>query len=163
MTEKNDPILRWWLRPFFEAVRDRLGDNLIGVEVGVSQGTNARGILREIPKIKMLHLVDNYQPPWDGGFAYATQKLSIYETRIAWRLKSSVEAAQDFEDEYRLEFRFLRGAFVIAGRIDMGFFQKILDGFEDIRFVIHNQDMNTLEIRFLFRHFRSASFTIYSR
>lgn len=45
----------------------KLGDNLIGVEIGTDEGINAREIL-ETGKIKMLYLIDPYMPYNEPSF-----------------------------------------------------------------------------------------------
>ena len=77
------------------------GQSVVGAEVGVARGTNALHILKCMPNLRLLYLVDPYEhyPDWTSTRAkdrlywpkdlrlikyQAQQLLSPFESRIAW-------------------------------------------------------------------------------
>jgi len=105
-----------------------LGDNLIGVEVGVFKAESSCTILQNCPNVKILHLVDNWKPyndylkdPYDGRVAYIVDqenidiikfmaynniKYSGHKDKVTIHEGQSSEIAKTFEEEY-FDFVFL--------------------------------------------------------
>jgi hypothetical protein len=51
------------MRPFFETVKNTFLDNpIVGAEIGVALGENAKNVLEGISNIKTLYLIDPYFP-----------------------------------------------------------------------------------------------------
>lgn len=98
-------ILNIGKRPAIDAIKKELGDNLIGVEIGVNKGYNASYIC-DIVKPKALYLID----PWDNFFDPASGEIIGEIQYIATKQllapfvcceiirKTSAEAVRDFKD-----------------------------------------------------------------
>lgn len=87
------------LRPSIEICRRILGENITGVEVGVSWGVNARGTLNCWPQLKMLHLVDIYAKAIPEDIEKVKAKFAGLEQRITWHIGPSVEMAKIIDNE----------------------------------------------------------------
>lgn len=85
----------FWLRPAIQYVKNHLDGPLIGAEVGVYEGDNAYDILKNIPRVAHLYLVDPYtgdywlfKPAYAMTVPPAKQKamdiLKPYENRVTW-------------------------------------------------------------------------------
>jgi hypothetical protein len=93
-------------------VLDAMNLNNKAVEVGVAFGENAEIILNTC-SLKTLYLVDPYKyvpmenpkgygdaiKDWQGCYGYAKNKLSQFGSRAKFILMTSVEAAEQFENE----------------------------------------------------------------
>ena len=107
---------------------------LIGAEIGVLHGNNAKSIIETL-NIKKLYLIDPYKPYQDRIFrdpreAYriAYQNLSKYQNRITWILKESEKAINDIPDD--LDFVYIHGNHnyeYIKKEIEL-YFEKVKDG-----------------------------------
>ena len=93
------------LRPMFRYVRDNMGGNLVGVEVGVDRAVNARKVL-ELLDIKWLYLVDPYTP-YENHRTYEEQQrykkqaknhLKHYSDRTYWMYYDSLTASQNLQN-----------------------------------------------------------------
>ena len=71
-------------------VRENYDGELVGVELGVRNGTNAKNILRILPNIKTLYLIDIWKDYSQDGVSYdhsdgydkTNRKLGKYDGRI---------------------------------------------------------------------------------
>jgi hypothetical protein len=90
---------------------------LVGVEIGVKDGTNALSLLQTLP-IKKLYLVDPYMPYYDGStynseaeqkmhYETAEKFLAQFRSKTQFLLKTSEEAAKDIPD--KLDFVYIDG------------------------------------------------------
>lgn len=102
-------------RPMIKFISQRENNKrLVGVEIGVSTGANARRILELLP-IKMLYLVDPYLPYLEEGkivntsigYPKARAKLAGYTDKIKFILKESVKAKKEIPDD--LDFVYIDG------------------------------------------------------
>jgi len=103
------------MRPSFEFIKRNLGENLVGVEIGVNRGKHAEELLKGLD-FKKLYLVDI----WDKRAYYikhggilTDEKMYQYVLRtfkdndkVEIIRKCSVEAAPQFEDE-SLDFAYI--------------------------------------------------------
>jgi len=114
------PILRdmhtqWFTHPFTKYVKKTLGDNLVGAEIGVFKGENAKNML-SILNIKKLYLIDPYKAYNDASCsAYqmneniktqAQKRLSNYKN-IKFIGKTSMDAIDDIPNN--LDFIYIDG------------------------------------------------------
>jgi hypothetical protein len=96
-------------RPSLRTLRDK--KDLIGIEIGVSDGANALNILENLD-IKKLYLVDSYVDyahfknviEWKKE---AYQKLEKYKDRIIWIEKTSDDAIKDIQEQ--VDFCYIDG------------------------------------------------------
>ena len=58
------------VRPMIQYVRENYNGGLVGVELGVRNGTNAKNILRILPNIKTLYLIDIWKDYSQDGVSY---------------------------------------------------------------------------------------------
>ena len=105
------------------AIKENLGKDLIGVEIGVYKGENAKRMLSSLP-IKMLYLVDPYElyKEWDyeGEVAKvnkntmkkleetAKKRLKHFKNKIIWIKKKSEDAFKDIPNN--LDFVYIDAA-----------------------------------------------------
>lgn len=95
--------------------------NLVGCEVGVSEGINAHGILNEL-NIKKLYLVDCYtiftikspgcetsQADIDRDKAKARERLAPWESKLTWLEKMSDEVTAEDIPPGSLDFVYIDG------------------------------------------------------
>jgi len=105
------------MRDFFKTLPQT--DKLTGVEVGVYRGDNALLILKGLPYLEKLYLVDPYTDYRDAesyvamsemefSEKEAKEKLKAFEQKITWIKKPSVEASADF-DNSSLDFVYIDG------------------------------------------------------
>lgn len=87
------------LRPSIEICRRILGKDVIGAEIGVSWGVNARGTLNCWPQLKMLHLVDIYAKALPEDIEKIRAKFAGLEQRITWHIGSSVDMARFIKND----------------------------------------------------------------
>jgi hypothetical protein len=103
----------WYTRPFTRFVLERYGKNeLIGVEIGVDYGLNAKTMLTFLP-IKKLYLIDPYSEEVDGisgdkRFVKAQQFLAKFDKKIEFIRKTSEGAITHILDN--LDFVYIDGA-----------------------------------------------------
>jgi predicted O-methyltransferase YrrM len=105
-----------------------LGDNIVGVELGVFEGASFLTLLHNCPNIKTLHGVDIYKPyddyikiPYDGtvgmkvdkptseiirAVSFTRQKYSGMTDKIVFHEDDSTAVASKFEDE-SIDFIFM--------------------------------------------------------
>lgn len=90
------------MRPCLRTAKERLGDGLIGVEVGVGLGDNASEILH-CWRLEKLYLVDPYISYGDKNHEYqkhvkeeAAKKIVFFNAK--WIYEESVIAANQFSD-----------------------------------------------------------------
>jgi predicted O-methyltransferase YrrM len=111
-----EPIIpSLYTRPMIELVKT-LGNNLIGVEIGVSGGFNAKNILLSLP-IKKLYLVDPYETFMQNGesikqhdgeeYEKAWRRLKEFEFKVEFILKDSCKAVKDIPNN--LDFVYIDG------------------------------------------------------
>lgn len=99
------------IRPTILQVKKQGKENLIGAEIGVSIGDNAKNILCMLP-INKLYLVDSYEPYFDESnckkmyttehtvyYDIAKKNLKEYRDKICFVLCDSINAAKDIPDE----------------------------------------------------------------
>lgn len=97
----------------------QLGEDLVGVEIGVWRGESALQILQNLP-IKMLYLVDPYikyneynineissHQNMDDNKEYARELLKVYADRITWVEKKASHAVFDIPDN--VDFVYIDG------------------------------------------------------
>ena len=77
-----------------------------GAEIGVQQGVNARNILADYKG--MMHLVDNWNPKWDGTRNLAICMANLNRKPVKYLVMDSVESANHVEDE-SLDFVYIDG------------------------------------------------------
>ena len=127
--------------PFIKFVKDNLGKDLVGLEVGARGGTNAVYLLDNLG-IKKLYLVDNWKEyrDGDGGGTYFTQEVqdaeysvclknvSEYGTKVEVLRESSEDAIRRFPDNF-FDFIYIDGnhkyEFV---KMDMAWHKKLKKG-----------------------------------
>jgi len=88
-------------------------NSVIGVEIGVCYGINAFDMLKNFPKLGMLHLVDPYIGRMPHYYAGARKLLSPYEHRIVWHIVNSEYAVRRFTKE-TLDFVYIDGSHTIT-------------------------------------------------
>ena len=131
-----------------------LGNDLVGVEIGVCKGESALGMLQNLP-IKMLYLVDPYVeyeeyniteisgcPNMDENEASAKELLKDYEGRITWSRKKSNDAVNDIPND--LDFVYIDGNHA-GGYVKMdieNYYPKVKDGG-----ILAGHDFQKIEIR----------------
>jgi hypothetical protein len=101
-------------RPMTLFLKNCAKTELVGVEIGVASGENARNMLEELP-IKKLWLVDPYTPYFEHGTIRdgsrakeeAKQTLSKF-SQVVFVEKTSEEAVKDIHD--KLDFVYIDGA-----------------------------------------------------
>lgn len=107
--------------PEFSVPNGSKADKLVGVEIGVSLGSHADGLLKTYPQLE-LYLVDPYLDYNDReGLIMDMEKtgeeahklLDIYGNRAKWIKKLSTDAALDFEDE-SVDFVYIDGCHLMA-------------------------------------------------
>lgn len=97
----------------------KLGNDLVGVEIGVWRGESALGILQNLP-IKKLYLVDPYikydgyniseisgHPHMEENEAIAREVLGDYDDKIVWIKKKAHDALVDIPDD--VDFVYIDG------------------------------------------------------
>lgn len=97
-------------------ISQNLKDPLVGAEIGVYQGGNAKKMLRAL-NIKKLYLIDPYVhyaeykddvlPDFLGHFRLAKHLLSEFKDKIVWIRKKSSDAVPDIPDN--LDFVYIDG------------------------------------------------------
>ena len=102
------------VRPMIHFIKRYLGFKpLVGIEIGVLYGHNAKSILETL-NIKKLYLIDPYLPYTDRVFRdprkaleEARSNLSRFENKVVWVLKESSDAINDVPDN--LDFVYIDG------------------------------------------------------
>lgn len=104
------------LRPMFQFIKDSGCKDLVGCEIGVYLGENAKVILRNLP-IRKLYLIDPYEPYYEYGeliedsndetFEKARKRLKRFKGKIEFIRKKSVDAANSVPNN--LDFVYLDG------------------------------------------------------
>jgi hypothetical protein len=102
-------------RPMTLFVKANFGNSLVGVEIGVAWGENAKSILETLP-MKKLYLIDPYTPYLQDGklimnykdcFPIAKEKPSKFKDKVQFILKKSSEAVNNLPDN--LDFVYIDG------------------------------------------------------
>jgi len=104
------------IRPAAKFIKKLLGKDLVGVEVGVFKGQNARAML-ELMDLKLLYLVDRYEMYEDYKLSYLSELDTVkamafklvdkFKEKIEWILKDSREAYKEIPDG--LDFVYIDG------------------------------------------------------
>ena len=124
-------------RPMIEYASKYFGNRpLVGAEIGVSQGVNAKSILQTL-KIEKLYLIDPYEPYADRGilcdigftFNEAVKRLSSFKDWICWIKKTSQDALQTFPNEF-FDFVYIDGNhnYTFAKKDIEGYWKKVRKG-----------------------------------
>lgn len=106
------------MRNAIRAVKRQFGtQEIVGAEVGVFKGGNAKDILDSLPNVKLLYLIDPYSvyEGWDDSFSKvieeakeeAVRKLEPYSKRIVWLFKKTEDCIDDVKQE--LDFIYIDG------------------------------------------------------
>ena len=97
------------MRPALQEVKRILGNkkDIVGVEIGVLRGENAREIMSEYSEIKHLYLVDSYKNSY-SEYTKALEILRQWENKLVWCIDDSVNASKDFEDNF-FDFVYIDG------------------------------------------------------
>lgn len=103
-----------------EVIKEHFGQDIVIAEIGVYLGENAQVLLRDVPNIKKMFLVDPYEPvegwidntidEWaveasqdknhmENIMIKAKRNLSVYKDKIEFIRLHSLEAAKVMEDE----------------------------------------------------------------
>jgi predicted O-methyltransferase YrrM len=93
------------MRPSIRFVNKTLGRPLVGVEIGVNEGTHAFAMLKTLP-IKKLYLIDPYMPyledgnyiTSDGVAKKAIEKLKEFGDKACFIFKTSEDAVAEIPD-----------------------------------------------------------------
>jgi len=108
-------------RPSILFIKENVGNNLVGVEIGTFAGDNALSILKEL-NIKQLYLVDPYQTyeNWESPssrkferngpdiyFNIAKDRLKEFEGKFTFIKKMSNKAIEDIPDN--IDFVYIDG------------------------------------------------------
>lgn len=93
------------MRPSLEIAKERFKEKkktdynaVVGVEIGVLKGANAKEILEEFPNLFILHLVDSYMGRYPYYYHDARMYLKKYDDRIVWHITTSWIAVNSFDD-----------------------------------------------------------------
>jgi predicted O-methyltransferase YrrM len=89
------------LRPAIEIVRQSCRPPICGAEIGVLGGTHARSMLRHLPNLSRLYLIDPYGgiTDRDPKFLQFKAKFGADNDRITWHVRTSMEAVKRFSDQ----------------------------------------------------------------
>jgi len=122
--------------------------DLVGVEIGVHYGVHALSIMKNVPSIKKLYLVDPYGIEPKDGEPSAHRKLRRFEDRISWIRKYSSDAACEIPDE--LDFVYIDG-----DHSYMGVWSDLVRYYRKVRIggVIGGHDINLNEVLHAFFDF----------
>ena len=106
-------------REMIKYVKDNLGKDLVGVEIGTLYGDNAKNMLKFLP-IKKLYCIDPYidykelrrdylqtQNQFNKTFNSATKRLKRYKDKVTFIKKYSYDAVNDIPDN--LDFVYIDG------------------------------------------------------
>jgi len=108
------------MRSAIKAVRRIFGEReIVGAEVGVFEGRNAKDMLDNLPNLKKLYLIDPYEQyeGWmtDGWYdkilqakEVALKTLEPYNERIRWVMKKTEDGIGDIEPN-SLDFIYIDG------------------------------------------------------
>jgi hypothetical protein len=102
--------------------------NLIGAEIGVEHGLNAKTMLRFLP-IKKLYLIDPYQQKsGDTYYKEAKRFLKKYKEKIEFIRKSSEEAINEIPND--LDFVYIDGSheYDIVKKDILMYYNKVKQG-----------------------------------
>jgi len=105
------------------------GKPVIGAEIGVYMGVNAKSILQTL-NVETLFLIDPYEPYIEQSmevnkrpaYSFAVTNLSFFKHKIKWVFGRSQDALQQFHDGF---FDFV----YIDGNHDYDFVKKDLEGY----------------------------------
>ena len=108
------------LRPCIVFIKERYKDQtIIGAEVGVFKGDNALDMLRNMPNIELLYLIDPYLKyqgfddcAWaeqvEGMKDVARERLSLFKERVRWVYEKFEDCGRD-EIRHPLDFIYIDG------------------------------------------------------
>lgn len=128
LLQRFDPT--WSPRPMINFASEHFrGRPVVGAEIGVFEGKNAKSILETLNIVK-LYLIDPYGTyPLNESISdrrpalpVAIKTLSPFKDRIEWVRKMSEDALQSFPDEF---FDFV----YVDGNHDYSFVKKDLEGY----------------------------------
>ena len=121
-------------RPSLDLLKGKKG--LIGAEIGVQSGVNAKWMLKNLD-IEKLYLIDPYEAypsnnknqtligPFSKGKKAAKKALKAYEDKIEWVYKYSWDAIDSFSNQY-FDFVYIDGDHrEEAVLIDMNYAKKV--------------------------------------
>ncbi len=103
-----------FFRPMFEAIKSSGQKNLVGVEIGVSEGHNSQRILEQLD-VMTLYLVDPYLPYIDADgthheptnrYEQAKRRLAKYGNKVVFIKKCSADAVSMLP---KLDFVYIDG------------------------------------------------------
>jgi len=96
----------WYTRPMIKFILKKYqSNNLVGAEIGVQYGLNAKTMLKLLP-IKKIYLIDLYDD--DAVFYDAKKTLAKFNKKIEFIRKNSKEAVFDIPNN--LDFVYIDGA-----------------------------------------------------
>lgn len=139
------------MRPSIKFIKETMGDKeLIGIEVGVSEGTHAKLLINQL-KFKQLILTDVWENipsniPYNGNFPRYGMEVEAHfkdYPNVTTIKGYSVDVAQQFEDEY-FDFVYLDAGHEyedIAADID-AWYRKVKKGGVLAGHDYHNTDPN---------------------
>ena len=108
------------MRPMIKTVKRVFqGQPIVGAEVGVFEGVNAKDMLDGLPNLEKLYLIDPYEQyeGWMGDGWYdkifkaktvALETLNPYEERISWIMKKTEDSVNDIAPN-SLDFIYIDG------------------------------------------------------
>lgn len=100
------------MRPMIKYIRDQKRQNLVGVEIGVQSGINAKSILESL-SIKKLYLIDPYTPyiskerTLKSCKQTAIKNVELWKEKVTFIEKTSDEAIKDIHE--KLDFVYIDG------------------------------------------------------
>ena len=130
-------LLNLQCRPMIHYVKEKFdGKPLVGCEIGVAAGKNAKSILETL-NIEKIYLVDPYQPYYDHGRYWsryvdterlAHQRLRKYEDQTVWLHMKSAEASSHIGSS--LDFVYIDGDHTYSYCYDdiQNFYPKVKSG-----------------------------------
>ena len=106
---------RGWLKPAYKYIKDNLGNDLVGVEVGIAQGYGTEYVLDGL-SLKKFYMIDPYIPyefndtsieDFNKMYDDTRHKFAMYGNAVLIRTTSE-EASKQFEDG-SLDFVYIDG------------------------------------------------------
>lgn len=143
----------------------KLGDNIVGCELGVSYGFNLVHFLENLPNISKVYAIDPYMPYDDGPGGYITQEVidtvkrlvqinvEEYKEKVKFIFLPADDAHQDIQNE-SLDYIFIDGDHSFdAVRKDMKhYFSKVRAGG-----IFAGHDINLPEVQKAVEQFRKEN------
>ena len=156
-------IIKEHPRPSTLFIKKHLNGELVGAEIGVKDGKNAKSMLKLLP-IKKLYLIDPYKSysDWSGNLSQSWQdkiknkaykKLSKFKDKITWIEKSSEDAIYDIPDN--LDFVYIDGNhnYEFVSKDMRLYYEKvriggILAGHDIVNVVVRKAFINELQLKY---------------